>query len=163
MNIRHRVVAIIIKNNRILLVKGKGWPELWTPGGKIEDGENEEDTLKRELKEELGLELQTMQFFKKYFMENPYSKGDMTETKCFLVKVKGEPKPNQEIVRPLNRAEVKEKLLDSGVEVIGSSSHGLAAMMKSEMAKLCKVIRNSGTPASARNNSTFLCFSVRPG
>ena len=97
MNIRHRVAAVIIRDNKILLVKGKGWQELWTPGGKIEEEEGEEDTLRRELKEELELSLSSMKFFKKYFMENPYSKGNMTETKCFLVKVKGEPKPDQEI------------------------------------------------------------------
>lgn len=51
MKIRNRVVAIILKANKVLLVKGKGWPELWTPGGKIEEGETEEETLKRELKE----------------------------------------------------------------------------------------------------------------
>jgi hypothetical protein len=38
-----------------------------------------------------------MSFFRKYFMKNPYNKDSMTETKCFLVKAKGEPKPSQEI------------------------------------------------------------------
>ena len=97
MKIRNRVVAIILKANKVLLVKGKGWPELWTPGGKIEEGETEEETLKRELKEELGLDLQTETFFKEYFMKNPYDPESMTKTRCFLAKVKGEPKPKNEI------------------------------------------------------------------
>ena len=97
MKIRYRIVAIIIKDNKLLLVKGKGWPELWTPGGKIEEGESEEGTLKRELKEEINLDLQNMTFFKKYFYKNPYVEGTMTETKCFIVEVKGEPKADKEI------------------------------------------------------------------
>jgi len=97
MEIRHRIVAIIIDNNKILLVKGKGYDELWTPGGKNEEGETEEETLKRELKEEINLDLQSMKFFRKYFMKNPYEKGWMTETRSYLVEVKGKPKPGEEI------------------------------------------------------------------
>ncbi len=97
MDIRHRIVALIIRNNKLLLVKGKAKPELWTPGGKIEESESEEETLRRELKEEVDLDLQSMTFFKKYFMKNPYEKDSMTETKCFLVDAKGEPKPDNEI------------------------------------------------------------------
>lgn len=97
MNIRHRVVALIIRDNKLLLVKGKDWSELWTPGGKIDEGESEEKTLGRELKEEINLNLQSMTFFKKYFMKNPYDKDSMTETKCFLVEAEGLPKPDKEI------------------------------------------------------------------
>ncbi|MBI2449061.1 NUDIX domain-containing protein [Candidatus Pacearchaeota archaeon] len=97
MNIRHRIVALIIKNNKLLLVKGKGYSELWTPGGKREEGESEEETLKRELKEEINLDLQSMVFFREYFMQSPYSNNWMTETKCFLVEAKGEPKADKEI------------------------------------------------------------------
>lgn len=97
MDIRHRVVAIIIRDNKLLLVKGKGYSELWNPGGKIEEGESEEETLKRELKEEINLELQSMIFFRKYLMENAYDKYSMTETKCFLVRAEGEPRPDNEI------------------------------------------------------------------
>ena len=54
---------------------------------------------------------------------------------------------NQEIVRVLNRAEVKEKFIGAGVETAGSSPEQLAATMKSEMARLGKVIRDAGIRA----------------
>ena len=51
---------------------------------------------------------------------------------------------NQEIVRVLNRAEVKEKFFNAGVEVVGSSPEQLAATIKSEMARMGKVIKDAG-------------------
>ena len=51
---------------------------------------------------------------------------------------------NEEIVRVLRRAEVKEKLFNTGVEVVGGSPEGFAAMMKMEMLKWGKVIRDAG-------------------
>ena len=53
-------------------------------------------------------------------------------------------KLNQEIVRALNRLEVKEKLIETGVDIIGSSSAQLASTMKSEMARLGKVLKDAG-------------------
>jgi len=97
MRIRHRIVAIIIKNNKLLLVKGKKYSELWTPGGKVENGETEKETLVRELKEEVNLKLLSLNFFRKYFLKSPYDVNWMTETKCFLVKAGGDPKPGREI------------------------------------------------------------------
>ncbi len=51
---------------------------------------------------------------------------------------------NREIVRVLNRADVKEKLFSSGVETVGSSPQQLAITMKSEMARTSKVIKDAG-------------------
>jgi tripartite-type tricarboxylate transporter receptor subunit TctC len=51
---------------------------------------------------------------------------------------------NQEVVRALNRAEVKEKLLGAWVEPAGSSPEQLSATMKSEMTRMGKVIKDSG-------------------
>ena len=51
---------------------------------------------------------------------------------------------NEEIVRVLARADVKEKFLASGVESVGSSPELLAATMKSEIARMGKVIRDAG-------------------
>ena len=53
-------------------------------------------------------------------------------------------KLNQEIVRLLNTPDVKEKFLSIGVETVGSSPAELAAKMKSEMARLGKVIKDAG-------------------
>ena len=50
---------------------------------------------------------------------------------------------NQEIVRMLNRADVKEKFLNAGLETIGSSAGQFAATMKSEIAKWGKVIKDA--------------------
>ncbi len=51
---------------------------------------------------------------------------------------------NQEIVRLVNKADMKEKLLSTGVEAVGSSPGHLAAAVKSEMASMGKVIKDAG-------------------
>jgi len=51
---------------------------------------------------------------------------------------------NQEIVRGLTRPEVKELFLNSGAEVVAGTPEEFAATIKSEMARLGKVIKEAG-------------------
>jgi tripartite-type tricarboxylate transporter receptor subunit TctC len=51
---------------------------------------------------------------------------------------------NQEIVRILGRADVKERFLNNGMETVGSSPEELAAMRTSDMARMGKVIKDAG-------------------
>ena len=51
---------------------------------------------------------------------------------------------NQEIVRGINRPEIKEKFTNAGVEVIGGSPDQLAAYVKADMSKMGKVIKDAG-------------------
>jgi 8-oxo-dGTP diphosphatase len=97
MKFRKRIIALIIENKKLLLVKGRNYSELWTPGGKQEPEESDKDTLERELKEEVGLKLISMDFYKKYKGKSPYNKDVLTETNCFFAKTTGTPKPNNEI------------------------------------------------------------------
>ena len=55
---------------------------------------------------------------------------------------------HQEIVRALNKGEVKEKFFTVGAEVIGSSPEQLAAHIRAENAKWGKVIRDAGIRAN---------------
>jgi len=52
--------AMIVKDEGLLLLKRNNEPvkgEWWFPGGRIRRGENLEDALRREIREETGLEL----------------------------------------------------------------------------------------------------------
>jgi tripartite-type tricarboxylate transporter receptor subunit TctC len=51
---------------------------------------------------------------------------------------------NQEVVRALNRSDIKEKLLKVGTEPVGSSPQDFAAKIRSEVASMGKVIRDVG-------------------
>ena len=51
---------------------------------------------------------------------------------------------NQEIVRVLNRADVKERFLNAGSEVVGGSPQEFTAMIKSDIARMSKVIKDAG-------------------
>ena len=64
----------------------------------------------------------------------------------------GTPEPivkrlNEEIVRILQRPEVKEKLVATGIEPVGDSPEALAATVKSEMDRMGKVIKAAGIRA----------------
>jgi len=50
----------------------------------------------------------------------------------------------QEVVRYLNRPEVKEPLLKNGVEMVGSSPEQFADALKSDMTKMSKLIKDIG-------------------
>ncbi len=80
------VAAFIEKNNKFLLVRrppGKKNEGLWEfPGGKVEEGETLEEALKRELKEELGIEVLKCTFLEKIF----YDYGDF-KIELFAFKV----------------------------------------------------------------------------
>jgi len=51
---------------------------------------------------------------------------------------------NQEIVRVLNRAEVKERFFNAGVETVGSTPEEFATAIKSNVAKWGKLIKEAG-------------------
>ena len=54
---------------------------------------------------------------------------------------------NQEIAQVLQRAEVKERLFNSGIEPVGSSPEQLATAMKTDMTRMGKVITDAGIRA----------------
>jgi tripartite-type tricarboxylate transporter receptor subunit TctC len=54
---------------------------------------------------------------------------------------------NQEIVRVLNRPDVKEKFHASQIETVGDTPEALAALIKAEIARTAKVIKDTGIRA----------------
>ena len=67
------VGGLIYQNKKILICQRKqegDHPLKWEfPGGKLKDTENNQEALKRELKEELGIEIYEMIFFDEYLYE----------------------------------------------------------------------------------------------
>ena len=51
---------------------------------------------------------------------------------------------HQDIVRLIYTPEVKEKFFNAGAEVVGNTPQQFAATVKSDMARLGKVIRDAG-------------------
>lgn len=94
--IRIRVAGIVIKDNKILLLKGRGYEELWTPGGKVDGDETSEECLRREFKEEVGVEITDIKFYKEYNTASFYDNVPLIEI-IYLVSIKGEIKPDAEI------------------------------------------------------------------
>lgn len=97
METKTRIAGIFIQNGKMLMLTGKGYPELWTPGGKVDERESDEETLRRELKEELDVDLVSFNFFKEYLTENFYSQKYKIIERVYTIIIKGEPKPNAEI------------------------------------------------------------------
>lgn len=67
----YRVVGIAVHEHSVLLHQGEG-EDFWTfPGGRAEFGETAEQTLKREMREEIGVEVEVVRLL--WFVENFFS------------------------------------------------------------------------------------------
>lgn len=94
---RTRIAGIIIQDGKMLMLKGKGYKELWTPGGKIKERESDEECLRRELQEEIGVSLISLNFFGEYLGHSFYQPKIALTERVYLVTINGEIKPDAEI------------------------------------------------------------------
>ena len=77
------VLGIVVENNNTLIVrrkKGEGDLQWQFPGGEMELGENEVETIERELLEETGLSCKAIKQIGERF--HPYTKRDMSYWEC---------------------------------------------------------------------------------
>ncbi|MFB6212759.1 MAG: DUF6624 domain-containing protein [Candidatus Magasanikbacteria bacterium] len=73
--------CILINDNDVLLVRQKPAEDKWTlPGGRVKFHESFEETVKREIKEELGLELEEAEKLEKWHTDH----RDFEDVFCFF-------------------------------------------------------------------------------
>ena len=91
-----RVTALVIREGKLLMLNGRGYKELWTPGGKMKIGETDEDCMRRELREELQANLDEFKFFKEYYGKSFYNDW-VVRQRVYIAKISGEIRPSSEI------------------------------------------------------------------
>ena len=88
-------VSMVVTNgerSRVLLIQQYGRPFYILPAGYINKGEDAEDAVRRELREELGLQVETLAFNR-----SRYFPPSNTLLLNFAVTVSGTPAPNWEV------------------------------------------------------------------
>ena len=83
----HAVKCILVKEQQLLLVKQvKDNDDLWIfPGGKLDEGESPADCVKREMKEELGIDVEIVEKIGE--IDNTWQ-GRRDLLNCFVCRVK---------------------------------------------------------------------------
>lgn len=100
MEIINKVALAVFKDKKMLQVRTKKQPEVfYTLGGKYEEGEDDIACLKREVKEELGCEVNESSLkFLKEFEDIAHGGQAMLNVRVYTGNLIGEPKPSSEIV-----------------------------------------------------------------
>lgn len=91
-----RIGGLIVRDKKLLLVTGYGSQMHWTPGGKMDEGEDQTTTLVREIEEELGMKVKTAQPYHS-IEEKSWSSGEPQTCHYFLVEADGDPMPAEEV------------------------------------------------------------------
>ncbi len=95
-----KVALIYIRNRKALAAVSKGKDVFYFPGGKREAGERDEETLTREIKEELCVDIipESIEPYGKFAAEaHGKPKGTMMKMACYVADFIGEPGPGNEI------------------------------------------------------------------
>ncbi len=95
-----KLAFIFIKDRKILVTLSKGKDAWYIPGGKRESGESDHETLIREVKEELTVDLreETIKYYGTFEAQaHGKPKGTIVRMTCFTGNFKGELKPAAEI------------------------------------------------------------------
>ncbi len=87
----HKIAAVVIQDNKFLMVRKVG-KDIWTSlGGKPEENETEEQALIREVKEEVNCELEIIRKIGDFKAQAVFDDA-IVKLSVFLVKLRGKPK-----------------------------------------------------------------------
>ena len=95
-----KIAWIYIKDKKILSTLSKGKDKYYIPGGKREEFENDIETLTREIKEELSvdLNLDTLRYYGTFKAQaHGKSEGIIVKMSCYIADYIGELKVDSEI------------------------------------------------------------------
>ncbi|WP_053739384.1 NUDIX domain-containing protein [Nocardia sp. NRRL S-836] len=93
------VVGLVhVEAGRLLVVRSRDKKAFYLPGGKIEPGETPVEAVRREVREELGVELDRPEVLKRY-VAPAYGEGEgaMVDMTCFTAALESTPRPTGEI------------------------------------------------------------------
>src|SRR5262245_29825400 len=99
MNLISKSALVIIRDNKLLVVRKRGTALYLMPGGKIRAGETPEQSLFREIYDEISCELigNDLQFFGEYEDVAANEFSTRVNIRLFTGQILGEPKANTEI------------------------------------------------------------------
>ncbi|MCL5430465.1 MAG: NUDIX domain-containing protein [Candidatus Marsarchaeota archaeon] len=85
MKVKHKSCAVIIKDKKFLVVRNVG-RSIWTsPGGHVENGETADQSVKRELGEELGFIPSKVEPYGEIETKSPIEKDVVMKLSFFIV------------------------------------------------------------------------------
>lgn len=100
MKIIDKIAWLYIKDKKLLCVRAKGKDRFYSPGGKREENETDEETLIREVKEELDVSIRkdTIQYYNTFKAQaDGKAEGIIVKMTCYMAQYEGVLKPSSEI------------------------------------------------------------------
>ena len=100
MKIIDKVALLYVKDEKILSTRSKGKDKYYLPGGKREGDEADLETLAREIREELSVDLveATARFYGTFEAQaHGKEEGILVKMTCYTAEFEGEPKADSEI------------------------------------------------------------------
>lgn len=92
MKIIDKIAWIYIKDKKLLCTRSKGKEKYYSPGGKREQGESDEETLIREVKEEVSVDIkkETIQYYGTFEAQaDGKEDGVMVKMTCYTAEYEG--------------------------------------------------------------------------
>ena len=110
-----KIALIYLKNGKILSSLSKGKDTYYIPGGKRENNETDEETLIRECKEELSIEIKrdTLKYYGTFKAQaHGKAEGIIVKMTCYMADFEGELKANSEIQELFSNGEPSQMYHD---------------------------------------------------
>ena len=102
MNIIDKIAWIYIEDKKVLCTLSKGKEKFYSPGGKRKLGETDEQTLVREVKEEVSVDIKkdTIKYYDTFEAQaDGKAEGVVVKMTCYMAEYEGTLKPASEIER----------------------------------------------------------------